>query len=255
MSARVEKVLIIPDMHVPYHDRKAFALVLKMAKAVGFDRLYTLGDLADFFKVSFHERTMGLRMTFGEEVREVNEVLDAFDGLGIPKRHFIAGNHEYRFDRYMSEKAPEISDLPGLSVPELFRLKQRGWGYTPYKRETRCGKLWLTHDEGTAGAMACVKARGTYEGNVVIGHCHSMTVSYQGNARGASHVGASFGWLGDLNSVDYMHQVKARRWQLGVGVGLLEPGGVVHLQAVPIINYKMAVFGNLFELNSRLNLT
>lgn len=241
----MERALILPDMHVPFHSKQGLALVLKAAKRFKFDRLITLGDLADFFAVSFHEKTLEKRPGFGAEVRAVNGVLDQLDSLGIPKRHYIMGNHEFRFDRYLAEKAPELSDLPGMNVPELFRLKQRGWTWTPYCSDIRIGKLWLTHDEGNAGPLAPIKARETYHGNVVIGHCHAMTIGYQGNARGESHVGASFGWLGDQKSVSYLHQVKSKRWQLGFGTALIEKSGIVHLQACPIIKGKVAVFGEI----------
>lgn len=243
----MKKLLLIPDCHVPYHDKRSMNLVRRMAKQVGFDILVTLGDFADFFKVSFHERTLDRRMGFASEVRAVNHELDMWDELGIKEKHFIAGNHEYRFDRYLAEKAPELSELPGLSVPELFRLEERGWKFTPYRSDLRIGKLWLTHDEGTSGPLACIRARGTYEGNVVIGHCHAATVAYQGNAKGETHVGASFGWLGDVSKVDYMHQVKARRWQQCIGTGVMESSGVVHLQACPIIKGRVCVFGRVYS--------
>lgn len=246
-KTKLEKILLIPDSHIPYENKPDFNLMLKVAKSVGFDRLYTLGDFSDFFKVSFHERTLERRMGFGEEVEATNHRLDQLDATGIPYRHFIAGNHEYRFDRYLAEKAPELAELPGMNVPDMFGLKARGWKYTPYKDDVKVGKLWLTHDEGTAGPLAAIRARGTYEGNVVIGHCHAMTVSYKGNARGESHVGASLGWLGDPKSVDYMHRVKACAWQSGFGVAVMEPNGVVHLQAVPIVKGKCFVFGALYS--------
>ena len=241
-----KRILFIPDTHVPFHNKTAFNLVMRMAKKVKFDRVVILGDFADFYEVSFHAKTLIRRPGFVSEVKSVNGCLDQIDKLGIKEKDYVAGNHEYRLDRYLAQKAPEIADLPGHSVPDLFRLKERGWGFTPYQKALRVGKLWITHDEGTSGPLACIRARSTFEGNVVIGHCHAMTVAYQGNARGETHVGASFGWLGNAASVDYMHQVKARKWVTGVGVGLMEPNGVVHLQPVPIIKNKMVVFGQLY---------
>jgi len=197
--------------------------------------------------VSFHAKTLGKRPGFAKEVKAGNELLDKIDALGIPHKHFLAGNHEYRFDRYLAEKAPELSDLPGMNVQELLRLKERGWTYTPYKSELRIGKLWLTHDEGNAGPLAAIKARNTYSGNVAIGHCHAATVSYEGNARGESHVGISCGWLGSVKNVDYLHQVKARRWQHAVGVGLVDTNGHVHLGVSAIVKGKIAVFGEIYS--------
>lgn len=243
----LQKILLIPDAHVPFEDKTAFNLMLRMARKVRFDRIVILGDFADFLEVSFHAKTLGRRPGFKSEVDAVNWRLDQLDALGAKHKHYVAGNHEYRFDRYLAEKAPELAELPGMSVRELFRIKERGWTWTPYKNELRIGKLWVTHDEGTAGPLACIRARSTYEGNVAIGHCHAATVAYRGNARGEVHVGASFGWLGDAKTVDYMHAVKARQWTHGVGVACMEPNGTVHLQAVPIIRGKMCVFGELYS--------
>lgn len=241
------KALLIPDTHAPYHDEKAFSLVLRVARQVRFDHVYILGDFCDMLEVSFHEKSPGNRPGFAAEIASCNELLDRIDALRIKRRHFIAGNHEFRLDRYMANRAPELAGLPGHSVPELLRLKERGWRYTPYRQHTKLGKLYLTHEEGNAGPLAALKARDTFQGNVVIGHCHSMMVAYQGNARGDSHVGASFGWLGDVSRIDYMHRVKANRWQTGFGVACIEPSGNVHLQAVPIINGRCCVFGKVYS--------
>jgi hypothetical protein len=62
-------------------------------------------------------------------------------------------------------------------------------------------------------------------------------------------VGASFGWLGDKNSVDYMHRVKVNRdWAHGFGVAYLEPNGNVHIQPVVIVDYKCVVGGKLYKV-------
>ncbi len=65
---------------------------------------------------------------------------------------------------------------------------------------------------------------------------------------GKSHVGASFGWLGDLSKADYMTRVSAmRNWRLGFGFGEMEDNGTVHLHAVPIIDYRCIVNGRLIR--------
>lgn len=241
-----ERLLFIPDCHVPYHDKKAFALMLRAAKAIEPHRIIILGDFADFFQVSFHERTLEKRMGFVDEVKWVNRELDRIQALGA-RVHFIEGNHEHRFNRYLANKAPELSGLPGMTVPELFHIKERGWTYTRYRDHLRVGKLWVTHDRGRSGPLAAIEARGAYGGNVVIGHNHAMTVAYKGDARGKTHVGASFGWLGDKKTIDYAHVTQAAAWSLGFGVGVMEKSGVVHLQAVPIVDGKCCVWGQVIS--------
>lgn len=166
--------------------------------------------------------------------------------MGAEKHDFVEGNHEYRLPRYLQEKAPELADLDELTIPNLLQLDGGGWNYVPYREFHKVGKLHVTHETGKAGATAHVSAMNDFQDNVVIGHTHRMGVSYAGNAKGHPHVGAMFGWLGDKSKVDYMHKIKANRdWMLGFGVGYLEPNGIIHLQAVPIINYKVVVEGKL----------
>lgn len=159
-------------------------------------------------------------------------------------RVHVTGNS--RLDRYMSEKAPELHGT--LTVPAQFRLKERGWAFTPYKDFTKIGKLHLTHDAGKAGRGAIYDALNAFQGNVVIGHVHRLSYAVEGSATGQPHVTASLGWLGDKDQCDYMFKVRANRdWALGFGVLYKEPCGNVHLTPVPIVDYKVVLEGKLFR--------
>lgn len=239
----LQRIFIIPDLHCPYHDKKAWTLALRARLEFKPHHTVILGDFADFYSVSSHSKNAARRITLEEEVDEVKDQLDRLDQWK-DKRHFIAGNHEQRLERYINDRCPELFGL--VSIPELFGLKERGWSYTPYGDFLRLGKLHLTHDEGSSGSTAHMKALATFGSNVVIGHCHSMGVHYSGTTSGKTHVGASFGWLGDLRDIGYMSRVKAGKWTHGFGIGFMEPGtGVVHLQAVPIVNGRCVVNGKL----------
>ena len=243
---KLKRVALIPDVHAPFEDKRAVALVIKALQAWGVDILVDLGDAADCYTVSSHSKDPARSNKLKDEVEGVNSFLDKLDSTGAKAKYFIKGNHEDRLERYIAEKAPELFGLVGCE--ELFRLKQRGWSVTQYKDSMKLGKLHLTHDCGNAGGQAHSKALDTFQDNVVIGHTHRMAISYVGNAKGKTHVGAMFGWLGDVKYIDYMHKVSAlRAWQLGFGVGYMEvTTGVVHLQAVPIVDYKLVLEGQLY---------
>ncbi len=218
--------------------------MLKAARYFRPDRIVVLGDFADMYCVSAHDRSPNRRHNLEYEVADTNKGLDDLDALGARKKYFVAGNHEDRLERYLMTKAPELFNM--VTIPDLLRLKKRGWHYTPYKQSLQIGHMNFTHDVGNAGPYAHIKAQAVFEGNVVIGHTHRAATVYAGNAKGESHVGASFGWLGDVDDVDYMHRVQAmRNWQLGFGVGYLEASGVMHLQTCPIIGRSVVVAGKL----------
>ncbi len=242
----MKKILIIPDTHVPYHDKRAFDLVLKVGRDQKPDFVVTQGDFADFYSVSSHSKDPNRKRNLEFEIDEVNKELDKIDKLGAKVNVFVAGNHEDRLERFLKDKAPELFNM--VRVTQLFKIKERGWRYVPYKSDTHIGKLYFTHDTGTAGATAHAKALDDYQYNIAIGHTHRMGYTIKGNARGEPHVGAMFGWLGDVKQVDYMHRIKASRdWCLGFGFGYLTDNGVVHVQPVPIINYTCVVGGKLYK--------
>lgn len=241
----MKRLLFVPDAHRPFHDEAAWSLMLRAARAFQPDRVIVLGDFGDCYSISAHDKSPLRKETFEEEIASMSKGLDELESLGAKERDFIAGNHEYRLDRFLSTNAPPLFSM--LRIEKLLNLKARGWRYTPYQRSLKIGKLHITHDEGTAGAQAHERARASFEGNAVIGHTHRMAVSYRGNAKGTAHVGAMFGWLGDLDRIDYMHRVRAQQWQHGFGLGYLLEDGTVHLQAVPIIQGRCVIEGRIVK--------
>lgn len=243
---RLQRWAFIPDTHRPWHSVKAVAVMMKALRWWKPDGLVIMGDYLDCLAVSFHDKNPGRKNQLEGEIEDANAGLDELDTLGATYKHFICGNHEARLERYIAQKCPELFGL--LRLPDMLRLTERGWRWTPYKRHLKLGKLHLSHDFGSAGGTAHGKAINDVLGNAAIGHTHHLGVTYAGSATGESHVGAAFGWLGDVSEIDYMHQAKAlRTWHLGFGTGYMEEDGAVHLQAVPIVRGRCVVEGRLFE--------
>lgn len=243
----MKKFLIIPDVHVPYEDRSAWKLLLKAGKFFKPDTIVTLGDFVDMYAVSAHDKDPNRVRSLQEELDYAKEKLDELDELDASHKVFLAGNHEDRLSRYLMQKAPELFNT--IRIEELLDLKKRGWTYVKYKDYYRIGKLNFTHDTGKSGPNAVGAALNDFQSNVVIGHIHRIGVVYGGDARGHSHVAISPGWLGDVKAVDYMHRVKANRdWHLGFATGYMDSEGVIHVQAIPIINYKCVLEGKLIQL-------
>jgi predicted phosphodiesterase len=247
----IKKLLFWPDTHRPYHSKRAVQVALQCAKAFKPDVLVILGDFADCYSVSAHDKGPDRVRHLRDEILDVNEGLDELDRLGVPEKHYVEGNHEYRLERYLMQKAPELFGL--VDIPTLFRLKERGWKYTPYRSHLKLGKLHITHDVGQAGKYAIQRSLADVQGNIAIGHTHRIGYAIEGSARGDAHVGAMFGWLGDFDSIDYLHKLKAlREWSHGLGVGYMESSGVVHLQPIPIIKDSAVVEGKLIKLDWRV---
>jgi predicted phosphodiesterase len=244
----LRRVGFIPDAHHPYHDKQAWKLMLKAMKAFTPDTVVVMGDLADFYAVSSHSKDPQRALQFVEEIGAVNKALDQLDALGADRKIFISGNHCDRLTRFIQDRAPELNRVVG--VPESFKLAERGWEYVPYKQNTKLGRLYLTHDVGTTGRGAVYKALDVFHHSVVTGHSHRLGYIVEGDATGGASVSAQFGHLLDVEQVDYMHKVRARRdWALGFGIGYHDTTtDFVYLVPIPIVEYTCVVEGRLYKV-------
>lgn len=244
-----QRVLFIPDTHVPYHDTSVWRLLLRSINEFEPHVLVVLGDFADFYAVSDHDKNPNRTRDLKVEVASVNQCIDQLDAFKkIRRKVFVKGNHEWRLERYLMRKAPELFNM--VRVSELFNLDRRGWETVEYMDDARVGKIYVTHDTGKSGKVAHLAAQADYESNCVIGHTHQIGYGIVGNARGEPHVGAMFGWLGDFDSIDYLHRVKARRnWAHGFGVGYLRADGAASLVPVPVIRNSVCLEGTWVRSN------
>lgn len=242
----LQRILYIPDAHVPYEDDRAFNLMCRVAKNIGVDVVVILGDFMDCYAISDHDKNPNRVRLLDEEIAHGNERLTQLDKLKAKKKYYIKGNHENRLERYLMRKAPELYNM--VQMKDLLKLGDRGWHVVEYRDHDRIGKVYATHETGTAGQNAHRQSVNAFGSNVVIGHTHRMEFSVVGSLTGVPHVGAMFGWLGDFSKVDYMHRVKAKRdWVHGFGIGYMQPNGVVHIHPVPIVNWAVVVEGKLYE--------
>lgn len=247
MKSNLDAALIIADCHRPYHDKRAWDLVLQVGRWLKPHIIINNGDFADFYTISSHSKDPARASRLTEELADCNAGFDQLDALGAKVKLFIGGNHEDRLRRFIEEKAPEL--VGQFRLPDLFHLYQRGWHYTPYKAHTKLGKLHITHDVGTAGRYSTHKALDTYQHSVTTGHSHRLCYVVEGNAVGQHKLAATFGWLGDVKQADYMHSMNANKnWALGFGVGYVHrTTGIAYLVPVPIVKYTCVVNGHYFE--------
>lgn len=239
--------LVIPDTHAPFHDKSNFALMLRAARDLEPEWIVVIGDFMDFYAVSAHPKNPQMATQLKMEIREGNKLLDRVDELGAKEKIYIAGNHCDRVERYLRNKAPELMEI--TDVPSMLKLEQRGWTYVPYKKHARVGHIYFTHDVGVAGRYSVYKALDTYFSSVITGHAHRLAYIVEGDATGGQRVSAQFGWLGDVEQVDYMAEAKAKKdWAQGFGIGYHNPAtDIVYLTPVPIVERTCCVNGKLYQ--------
>lgn len=242
----LKRLLIVPDTHAPYHNQRAWDLMLKAARGFRPQTIIHMGDLADFYALSTFSKDPARALRLDEELKVSRHLRSQLDALG-GRRVFIEGNHEDRVRRYLQDKAPELFEA--IDTDSLLKLTENGWEFVAYKDSIKIGAVYFTHDTGAGGQYATKRALEAFQHSVVIGHHHSLAYIVEGDATGEHMVAAQFGWLGDENNADYMHRIKARRkWALGFGTGYLDTQtGVIYLEPHPIIDYTCVVEGRQYR--------
>jgi len=257
---KLKKAIIWPDTHILDEDSKALDILYKICSDAGpFDEVILLGDFADFFTISSHSKIFSNRdyplsiqrkHFLVREIECVNARLDEIDEFfQNATKVYIAGNHEYRLERYISDKAPEVFGL--LDCPSLLGLRERPhWKWIPYCPEQSYSvlgsKLLARHEP--VGPNARLTAQRT-SANVVFGHTHRIEEAQIVGLDGKNYTAFSFGWLGNKKASS-MNYVKSHwQWALGFGLVYVDPKTkfFYHIPIKILDNYTAFFNGKIYK--------
>lgn len=116
-------VLVLSDIHLPYHDDNALEAALSYGKTMrggkGPDTILLNGDTADFFSISRFEKDPRQR-SLANEIKAIRSFL-GYLRQSFPKANLIykLGNHDERFEKWQWEKAPEYLDIPQMTMESI----------------------------------------------------------------------------------------------------------------------------------------
>lgn len=244
--------LLIPDTHRPYHDRLAYKLMIKVAKDISPDEIVILGDYADFYSVMSHQKDPRVMNMLIDEVEDVNAGLDELDDL-FPraKKIFIEGNHCYRLERYLSDRAPALFGI--TSTEHLLNINRRSnWkfvGYGPNQRHKVLNSYLTARHEPLASSAKATASKALC--SLVYGHIHRIEESHLVGLDGSNHVCFSVGWLGDKKQDKIFSYVKGHhQWQLGFGIVYVDEktGYFYHTKVHIMDDYSCVVNGKKYTI-------
>jgi predicted phosphodiesterase len=222
MSRRLHTTLILPDVHVPFHNARLMGKVLKLARDIRPDQVVILGDFLDLYSISSHNKGSLERlskMKLSDEYKagwKLMEQVNASCGSASQK-DYIYGNHEDRFNRYKSD-GDNAKTGDALERPEeALRLAENDWDVHLNWMEdsVKIGNhLELMHGFNTC-KHAAAKHLEDVEGSVVFSHTHRFQIYATGK-----HMAVNLGFLGDRDSegFSYMPRKDRRKWMNSFGV-------------------------------------
>lgn len=189
------------DFHFPYHDKFAVQAWVSEMKRREVDGLYLNGDIMDFEKISKYGQMPDGRYLKDEiEVgrKFIESLRKMFPTIPI---YWKDGNHEYRLERYIQSKCPELANLYGMDVRTQMRLDDLGVIHIPEYQLSRFGKLWIAHGHelglksGSVYVARAVRLR--VMANIMFGHFHRDQVDFATTLDGI-HGSWAIGTLGYL---------------------------------------------------------
>lgn len=117
-----ECVLVISDLHIPYHHPDAFSFLKAVKKKYKPDRIICIGDEVDNHAMSFHDSDPDLRSA-GDELRESRKLIKELEKI-FPKMDLVDSNHGSMF--YRKAKAHGIPKCAILPYNDLLGVGN-GW--------------------------------------------------------------------------------------------------------------------------------
>ena len=232
-------VMAMHDLHVPYHDKRAFEVALDFAVKIKPNEL-VCHEWFDWYQISKFSRDPARLNKLQRDLDECKEYIgETKRRLKNTKLVFLKSNHDARLQKYLWTHAKELSSLRELRVEHLLGLEDMG---IPYKDNHTCrGVLWKHGDIVRKHSSYTSKGEFEREGmNGASGHTHRLGM-YFVTLRGGKYVWIEGGCLCNLNP-EWMEGIA--NWQHGVSVFTFK-GNTRHFHPAvhPIIDYEVIYGG------------
>jgi len=172
-----DNILLISDLHIPYHNISAVTIALDYGKKEKVNTIFINGDLIDCHAVSKFESDPKKR-SIKEEFDATKEFLVQLR-KAFPKAliYWLKGNHCIRWEKFLYSKVREIWNDDYFFLEERLQLNSVGVKILDDKVLVKAGKLSITHGHHIfKGAFTPVNpSRGAFlraKQSLIVGHLH-----------------------------------------------------------------------------------
>lgn len=167
--------LVISDIHLPYHDKRAIELAVNEGRQRGIAGIILNGDILDFYQISRFSRDPS-RPRVKAEIEKGQQLLEWLRSQFRRARIvFKEGNHDERMKTYLADRAPELFDLDDMQLPNLLRAANYGVEWVGDRRTIQLGKLPIIHGHEYQGSGGVMPARWLFIrawSSALCGHFH-----------------------------------------------------------------------------------
>jgi predicted phosphodiesterase len=213
-----KRLLVLSDIHIPYHSIDAITCTFDYAKKEKPDAILLNGDTLDFFGLSRFAKDPKAR-SFAHELKTFKEFMDVLKKTFNAKIYFKIGNHEERYFHFLWMKAHEIVGVEEFELENIIKSRAEGIEIIKDKRIMKAGDLNIIHGHEFGGSVFSPVniARGLFlKGKVsaMQGHNHSTSEHTESNMNGEITTTWSLGCLSELHPA----YLPINKWNWGFGI-------------------------------------
>ena len=235
----IDKLGIISDLHLPYHDVPAIQAALYHLKKQKINGLLINGDFMDFKSICHHKSGERLgTATLQEELKVgrscLEQIRNFFPGIPII---FKEGNHEVWLTRYINN-VPQLATIEGVSIQDQLKLRDFDIEFVPDWQKMTYGKLNIIHGHEVR-ASGKTPAKNLWDkcfDNVLCGHVHRQHEYSVKRIDGQIYGCWTTGCLSDLYPY---YAGAAPQAEHGCAIVDLEQGGDFRVRLQRIINGRL----------------
>lgn len=234
-------ILLISDLHIPYHDIQAITIALDFGKEQNVNTIFINGDLIDFSQISKFDSDLSKRNTKQEFDATKQFLVSLRAAFPLAEIYWLKGNHCIRWEKFLMQKVKEIWNDDYFSLEQRLNLNEQRVHLLDDKVLVKAGKLSITHGHHIMrGFFSPVNsARGVYmkaKQSTIIGHVHKVSTHSETDMDGNSVTTYSMGSLCEKRP-DYSPLVSS--YQHGFAHVLIDNNGDYHLKNYQIVKGKI----------------
>jgi predicted phosphodiesterase len=221
-----KRVLLISDIHLPYHNIESITACFDFAKKEKPDAVLINGDILDFHSISYFEKDP-TKKRFSEELDMFKEFFNTLKRIFKCKIYLKCGNHEERYEKFLVQKAPELMGVKEFKLDEILKARAEGIDIIKDKRIITLNELPVIHGhEFGRGVFSPVNsARGLFlqaKHSCIKGDSHVTSEHTEPNIMGKIMTTWSVGCLCGLSP----RWLPLNKWNAGFAIVDLDSNGV-----------------------------
>jgi predicted phosphodiesterase len=149
---KAKRLLVLSDIHIPYHNIEALTCAFDFAKGEKPDAILLNGDTLDFFGLSRFMKDPKKR-SIASELAIFKDFMQILKKTFNAKIYYKMGNHCERYEHFLWMKAHELVGVEEFEIENILKARAEGIEVIKDKRIMKAGDLNIIHGHEFGGSV------------------------------------------------------------------------------------------------------